>query len=107
VEVLRRNATALGLGGVEVRHAKVESVLAGAPEEPYDVVLADPPYGMAGLGEVLSALHRWVAPGGLVLVERAVRDGEPEWPPGFEVAKARRYGDTVVYWAWHEDGTNG
>jgi len=30
---------------------------------------------------------------------RAARDGEPDWPAGFEPARVKKYGDTAVFWA--------
>ncbi|SFB11832.1 16S rRNA (guanine966-N2)-methyltransferase [Amycolatopsis marina] len=103
VEVLRGNIAAVGLGG-RVRHGRVDQVLAeSAPDSaaPFDLVLADPPYAVGGaeLTAMLAALPRggWVAAGGLVVVERAERDGEPDWPSGFDPLRSRRYGDTALY----------
>ncbi|AHI00718.1 16S rRNA (guanine(966)-N(2))-methyltransferase RsmD [Kutzneria albida] len=101
VEVLRRNAKALGLSGVDVRHGTARSVLAGAPAGAYDLVLADPPYAVTNeeLALVLAGVVTWTAPGGLVLVERAARSGEPSWPEGLEPFRSKKYGDTAVHWA--------
>ncbi|KZB81411.1 16S rRNA (guanine(966)-N(2))-methyltransferase RsmD [Amycolatopsis regifaucium] len=105
VEVLKGNVAALGLGGT-VRAGAVESVLSAPAPETFDVVLADPPYAVDStrLGEVLAALAagRWVADGALVVIERAARDGEPDWPPGFEPTRTKRYGDTALYWAEYQ-----
>ncbi|WP_091516740.1 MULTISPECIES: 16S rRNA (guanine(966)-N(2))-methyltransferase RsmD [Amycolatopsis] len=102
LQVLRGNVAELALGGA-VRAGQVESVLAQPAEKPFDVVLADPPYALdAGrLGAVLRALADggWVAEDGLVVVERAQRDGEPSWPSGFEPLRTMRHGDTALYWA--------
>ncbi|RBM19902.1 16S rRNA (guanine(966)-N(2))-methyltransferase RsmD [Prauserella sp. PE36] len=102
VEVLRGNVALLGLGG-SVRHGKVEAVVAEPCAEPFDVVVADPPYDLDGerlaavLGDVVA--RGWVAEGGLVIVERALRDGEPRWPEGLESLRTKRYGDTALFWA--------
>jgi 16S rRNA (guanine966-N2)-methyltransferase len=102
VQVLRGNVAELALGG-SVRAGQVESVLAQATEKPFDLVLADPPYavGAARLGVILAALGAggWVAEDGLVIVERAQRDGEPDWPAGFVPLRSMRHGDTALYWA--------
>ncbi|GAB2989626.1 methyltransferase [Amycolatopsis acidiphila] len=102
VQILRGNVAELALGGV-VRAGQVESVLAQAAEKPFDLVLADPPYAVdaAKLGVILAALGAggWVAEDGLVIVERAQRDGEPDWPAGFAPLRAMRHGDTALYWA--------
>lgn len=103
VEVLRGNAAALRLAGARVVAGPVESVVAAEPDRAYDIVLADPPYALTNerLGAVLAALveRGWVAPDGLVVLERAGRDGEPDWPEGLRPTRSRRYGDTVLYWA--------
>ena len=102
VPVLRANVTDVGIGGV-VRSGTVESVLAQPAEKPFDLVLADPPYAVdaARLGVMLTALAagRWVVPEGLVIIERARRDGEPAWPAAFEPLRTMNHGDTALYWA--------
>jgi 16S rRNA (guanine966-N2)-methyltransferase len=102
VDVLRGNVTALGLGGT-VRAGQVEAVVAAPAPRPYDLVLADPPYAVdaAALGGVLAALAAggWLGGSALVVVERAARDGEPGWPGGYTPTRAKKYGDTAVYWA--------
>ncbi len=102
VEVLRGNVAALGLGGT-VRAGQVEAVVAAPAPASYDLVLADPPYAVdaAALGSVLAALAAggWLGRAALVVVERAARDGEPDWPPGFAPSRAKKYGDTAVFWA--------
>ncbi|QKV75494.1 16S rRNA (guanine(966)-N(2))-methyltransferase RsmD [Amycolatopsis sp. Hca4] len=102
VDVLRGNVAALGLGGT-VRAGQVEAVVAAPAPSAFDLVLADPPYAVdaAALGSVLAALGAggWLAASALVVVERAARDGEPDWPPGFEPTRTKKYGDTAVFWA--------
>ncbi|WP_027946296.1 16S rRNA (guanine(966)-N(2))-methyltransferase RsmD [Amycolatopsis taiwanensis] len=101
--VLKANIAGVGLGG-SVRVGAVETVLAKErPEEPFDVVFADPPYAhdSARLSVMLTALAAsgWIAERGLVVIERAGRDGEPDWPGGFEPLRVMRHGDTAVFWA--------
>lgn len=102
VQVLRGNVAELALGGA-VRAGQVDSVLAQGAEKPFDLVLADPPYAVdsARLGVMLTALAAggWIAEDGLVIIERAQRDGEPDWPAGFAPLRAMRHGDTALYWA--------
>ena len=45
--VLRANAKSLGFGDVRVEQAKAETLLAAPASEPFDVVLADPPYDLS------------------------------------------------------------
>lgn len=105
LETLRANVATVGLDGVEVRAGDVARVLAVPPAQPYDVVLADPPYALSepDLRSVLEQLAEgwWLADGATVVVERDRRGGLT-WPAGFAPAPARRYGDTVLGWAlWY------
>ncbi|SEG62262.1 16S rRNA (guanine966-N2)-methyltransferase [Saccharopolyspora kobensis] len=104
--MLRRNAAALGFGEVHVAQAKAETLLSTPTDRPFDVVFADPPYDLPQdkLHQVLTALvgNGWTAPGSLVVVERAVRSGEPDWPAHLRPLRTKRYGDTAVHWAEHE-----
>jgi 16S rRNA (guanine966-N2)-methyltransferase len=101
--VIRENVDALGLAGAEVVIDRVERVLARGPAGgPYDVVFADPPYALAGeeVSGILRALaaRGWLAPGALVIVERAARSGPVSWPEGFVPERARRYGEATFWY---------
>jgi 16S rRNA (guanine966-N2)-methyltransferase len=101
--VIRENIEAIGLPGAVLAADKVERVLARGPEgDRYEVVFADPPYALpdAGVSRVLALLagHRWLAPGALVIVERATRAGPLNWPAGFVSAKSRRYGEATFWY---------
>jgi 16S rRNA (guanine966-N2)-methyltransferase len=102
VRVLRRNADMLGLPGARIMARTVEQALAEPADRPYDVILADPPYAVGNdrlTGVLRSVLAgSWLVPDGLVLLERAARDGEPDWPDGLTALRTRRYGDTAVHW---------
>lgn len=99
----RRNIADLGLKGVEVVASAVDRALSAIALEPYDVVLADPPYGLAeaALAGALTALvtGEWLAPGALVVVERSTRAPEPAWPSGLARFDERRYGETRLWFA--------
>jgi 16S rRNA (guanine966-N2)-methyltransferase len=114
--VIRDNIEAIGLAGAEVLTDRVERVLARGPAatEKYDVVFADPPYALAGdeVSAMLALLlrggeppregmsdHGWLAPGALVIVERATRSGPVSWPAGLEPDRARRYGEATFWYA--------
>lgn len=68
----------------------------------YDVVFADPPYALADAGVsrvlILLAEQGWLAPGALVIVERATRSGPLSWPDGFVPDRARRYGEATFWY---------
>jgi len=100
--VLAGNLAALGLrDAAAVRAAAVESFAAiEAAGQPYDLLVADPPYAVSGesLSAVLASLagHGWLADGALLAIERPARAAELVWPDGVEQITTRRYGDTVV-----------
>ena len=102
--VIRDNIEAIGLAGAEVLTDRVERVLARGPEHgQYDVVFADPPYALAGdeVSAMLQTLsdHGWLAPGALVIVERATRSGPVSWPAGLQPDRARRYGEATFWYS--------
>lgn len=107
--VIRENIEAIGLPGAVLAADRVERVLARGPGGGrcpgggrYDVVFADPPYAMPGedVAAMLGALagQGWLAPGALVIVERATRSGPVSWPDGFVPDKARRYGEATFWY---------
>jgi 16S rRNA (guanine966-N2)-methyltransferase len=100
--VLRCNVETVGLPGAQVTTGAVQAVLHGDPGEPYDVVLADPPYALdeATLDGVLGALASggWLACSALLVVERAAKALPPTWPEGVVALTHRRYGDTAVHY---------
>lgn len=95
-----RNARELGLAA-QVRTVKVDQLLSLPSDLGYHIVFADPPYELpaASITTVLARLleHGWLAPDGLVVVERPRRDGEFTWPAGFDPGWSRRYGETVLH----------
>jgi 16S rRNA (guanine966-N2)-methyltransferase len=119
--VIRENIEAIGLPGAVLAADRVERVLARGPapaggqdspapaggqDSPagsrYDVVFADPPYALAdtAVSQVLSLLagQGWLAPGALVIVERATRSGPLNWPDGFVPDRSRRYGEATFWY---------
>lgn len=72
----------------------------GALAGPFDLVLADPPYGTGEHGRFLEALgrHRPVVPGGLLILEDETRKNQtadPD-PPGFSHFRRAVYGGTAL-----------
>jgi len=101
--VIRENIEAIGLPGAVLTADRVERVLARGPDgDRYDVVFADPPYALADAAVrrilVLLAEGGWLAPGALVIVERATRSGPLSWPDGFVPDRARRYGEATFWY---------
>lgn len=80
---------------------RVERVLASAPETPYDVVFADPPYALPAerVTEMLEALAAgWLAPDAVIVVERSSRGAPLEWVQGITGISSRRYGETTLWY---------
>jgi 16S rRNA (guanine966-N2)-methyltransferase len=125
--VIRENIEAIGLPGAVLAADRVERLLARGPasaggqdspasaggqDSPaggrYDVVFADPPYALAdtAVSQVLSLLagQGWLAPGALVIVERATRSGPLNWPDGFVPDRSRRYGEATFWYGLGPEG---
>jgi 16S rRNA (guanine966-N2)-methyltransferase len=100
--VIRANIEALGLPGAVLAADRVERVIATAPDRRYDVVFADPPYAVpdAEIGTLLATLAEqgWLAPEALVVVERATRSGQLNWPAGYRPERSRRYGEATFWY---------
>lgn len=107
IAAIEKNIRTVGHPDLAVSPMKVSSYLAGAPGEPFDRVIADPPYELAGeaVTEMLEALRSFLAPGAVVTVERHRDDDETQWPEGYEQLqqklKRRIHGmarfDTAIY----------
>jgi 16S rRNA (guanine966-N2)-methyltransferase len=102
-DVLRRNVDSVGLPGATIVRRPVAAFLAEAPEAPFDLVFADPPYALADadLGTVLAALATpgWLAQDAFVVVERSTRGAVPPWPEAFITpGRGRRYGEGVLWY---------
>lgn len=105
-EVARRNVRESGLD-VTVVTRPVAGFLGGPPPAAFDVVWADPPYDLdhVELDRVLAAVDEdgWLAPRGLVVVERSARGVAPAWGPRMEDSWNRDYGETVLHFAMRGD----
>ena len=106
---IRTNAGALRAAGVsaqvEVSGESVARYLASPAGSPgADVAFLDPPYDLtdAELAAALAALVAHLAPGAVVVVERSTRSPEPSWPSGLRAEGERRYGETRVWYARHD-----
>jgi 16S rRNA (guanine(966)-N(2))-methyltransferase RsmD len=98
--VITQNIASLEAQGTTLRRGPVSAVLAGGTARPVDVVLADPPYGIAAaeIAEMLVALVSggWAKEGTVAVVERATAGPELDWPEGWRPWPPRRYGDTRI-----------
>ena len=105
-QTIRANIAAVGLDGAQLVQDRVERLLdRGLPagEPPYDVAFADPPYALGGeeMTAVLATAgtRGWLAPGALVIVERASRSEPLRWPDGFSPLQSRKYGEATLWYA--------
>ncbi|WP_067481717.1 16S rRNA (guanine(966)-N(2))-methyltransferase RsmD [Actinomadura hibisca] len=102
VKVVRQNAADLGLPGAVPVADRVERVVRRAPDAPYDLIFADPPYPLAdaAVTDLLEALrdNGWLAADALIAVERSVRGPALVWPEGYEAERDRRYGEAVFWY---------
>jgi 16S rRNA (guanine966-N2)-methyltransferase len=100
---IRSNIATLGLDPVcRLVTQRVATVLASRPEDAYDVIFADPPYGLPD-DELAAAVENmvsqgWLAPGGVLALERATRSGEPAAIEGVTAERARRYGESTLWY---------
>jgi 16S rRNA (guanine966-N2)-methyltransferase len=96
--LIRQNVETLGLGGA-TRLFRRDATRMGpaAPNEPFDLVFCDPPYGrdLAGPALASCADGGWLKPDALVIVEENA-SATLNWPTGFKDLERRTYGDTQV-----------
>lgn len=98
VAVIEHNVAVVGHPRVRVHRMTAEAFVASAPQRRFDMVLADPPYGVddAAVAELLASLAPTLADGAAVVVERHVDSPETAWPQGYEPTgqklKKRTYG---------------
>jgi 16S rRNA (guanine966-N2)-methyltransferase len=104
IRVIRANLATVALPGAELVCDQVQRFLdrgLGA-EAAFDLAVADPPYAApeAEVTGILTALASggWLAPGGLVAVERATRAGPLSWPAGYRADRSRRYGEATFWY---------
>ncbi len=103
VDAIAANLATTRLGD----HARVQQAAAATfvrgrlpSEAPFDLVLADPPYGAGdeAVTEMIGALAEpgWLADGARVAIERAAREPFPPVPAPWNTGWERRYGDTLI-----------
>jgi 16S rRNA (guanine966-N2)-methyltransferase len=95
--VIRRNADTLGaIGLCKIWRRDATDLGSCAPQSPFNLIFADPPY--KGLGErALKSVMagEWLAPKGIIVLEEAEK-AEVGIIPGLDLIDTRSYGDTKV-----------
>ena len=117
--VIKANVQAVDLPGATVAVDRVERLLARPPagaqaqaqaqaqahdKARFDLVIADPPYAVtdSAVTRVLTLLEGgWLVDDALVVIERATRSGQLDWPPAFLPSKSRRYGEATFWYGWY------
>lgn len=97
----------LAVCGVEadytIRAGDLETMLRQPPEPAFDLVWLDPPYDVADLEGPLAAAAGVLAPGGLIVLERATRR-EPDTPAALTRTRDVKSGDsTLTFFVRHGD----
>lgn len=105
VEVIRKNAIALGYGDrVDLRCSDFR--LALLPQEKFDIIFLDPPYGQGFVRESLSLIIEkdLLTKDGLVVAEVSAQEPECREFPGFRLIKEKRYGAAkILYYRFDEE----
>ncbi|WP_152044644.1 16S rRNA (guanine(966)-N(2))-methyltransferase RsmD [Aureimonas psammosilenae] len=107
--LLRANVENFGLtGATKIFRRDATKLGPAAPQEPFSLVFADPPYNR-NLGSLALRSARdggWLQDNALCVVEEAV--GAPfEAPRGFECVEERRIGDTLFRFLRFREGETG
>jgi 16S rRNA (guanine(966)-N(2))-methyltransferase RsmD len=73
--LIEQNLTLCGIeGGYSIEKAAVDSLLRRLPgAEAFDVIVLDPPYDLPAVPQALEAAAQRLAPGGILVLERASR----------------------------------
>ena len=101
LDVIRRNVETVGQAGARVVGRAVNAYLADPPEQPFDLVFADPPYAAESLTWIPAVVAdpAWLTPDAVIVIERDARSGSPF--SGIESVtpvREARYGDTVLWY---------
>lgn len=95
-----RNAPHDARPEVTVVMRPVNAFLESSTEE-WDLVFIDPPYDIdeSEIVRGLTALVPRLAAGAIIVLERASKSPEPNWPEGIHPKRSKKYGDTTLWWA--------
>lgn len=90
LDAIRANIDALGAGKARVQAGSVLAL--GPAPKPYDVVIADPPYGTGAANVALDKLGRlgWIAPSAWIAVETGARESVEA--KGYDIETERKVG---------------
>jgi 16S rRNA (guanine966-N2)-methyltransferase len=97
VALIRENLAACGVEqGYTIEQGDLLTVLGRLPADSrFDLILLDPPYDFDDTRAVLDAASERLAPGGLLVLERATRR-EPDVPPALTRLRDVKSGDSTL-----------
>ncbi len=100
---IRARLAQWGAHGASVEHADARGFLQRRPAAAFDIVLLDPPFASALLGETAARLEQggWLSDGALVYLESAA-GAAPPVPAGWTLLKTKRAGE-VGYHLYSRD----
>ncbi|MEE4022682.1 16S rRNA (guanine(966)-N(2))-methyltransferase RsmD [Gordonia sp. PKS22-38] len=102
--VISANIAACGLGASATVVTRPVATFLSSGTGEVDIAFLDPPYDLPDdtmTADLAAVAARWIVPGGLVIVERAARAPETQWPDALIVQVRKTYGDTRVEVATH------
>lgn len=105
VATLRGHLQTLQCDRGEVRQQDALTLVAGAPESPFDLVFLDPPFHQDLLIPACSALETngWLAPDALIYTESETAPGRLPFPANWHLHREKKAGQ-VWYSLWQREG---
>ena len=105
VATLRGHLQTLQCNRGEVRQQDALTLVAGAPESPFDLVFLDPPFHQDLLIPACTALETngWLAPDALIYTESETAPGRLPFPANWHLHREKKAGQ-VWYSLWQREG---
>jgi 16S rRNA (guanine966-N2)-methyltransferase len=95
--LIRQNVDTLGVIGQIKIWRRDATRLGPCRGGPFDLIFADPPYGLELGAKALASAHQggWITPGAVIVLEHAAAENAPEadW---LTCVDERRYGETAI-----------
>lgn len=96
VRLMRQNAAACGAADYTTERGDAAAALrVRRGQAAFDLILLDPPYAVTDTAGLLDAAAGCLAPGGVIVLERATRQ-EPQVPPSLQRVRDVRSGDSSL-----------
>ena len=92
-------------GGYAMMLGGIDALARAAVSPQFDVILLDPPYEQPDLTATVDAASRWLAPGGMLVLEHARRRAAPDSAGELVRAREVRSGDSALTFYRRGDAT--